>query len=277
MNKSHHDYEVISYPKLRRVLEIMYPSVQRKPMILGLLEVDVTEARQFLREQKAKTGESLSFTAFIIACMAHAIAENPSLNTCRKGNNRLAIFHEVDVATAIERDMSGQKQPIIYIIRAANTKSFRDIHHEIRSAQIAQVKQAWAGSAAMNWLRFLPFVFIRIGWWAFCWTRRTYPQAQKKYGGTVGVTAIGMFGKGGGWGIPLNDHTLDLTLGGIARKPGVVDGQIALREYLCLTVSVNHALIDGAPAVRFVQRLKELIESGYGLHESEAEEPVPVR
>lgn len=92
---------------------------------------------------------------------------------------------------------------------------------------------------------------------------------QKKYGGTVGITAVGMFGKGGGWGIPLNDHPLDLTLGGIAEKPGVVDGQIALREYLAITLSFDHSIIDGAPAARFSVRLRELIESGYGLCEGE--------
>jgi len=80
-----------------------------------------------------------------------------------------------------------------------------------------------------------------------------------------------MFGKGAGWGIPINDHTLDLTLGGIAEKPGVVDGHIAVREYLSITLSFNHDLIDGAPAARFTQRLKDLIEIGYGLSESEAE------
>jgi hypothetical protein len=114
MKKLHHDYKVIPYSKLRRVLEIMYPSVQRKPMIHGLLEVDVTKAREFLRDHKAKTGESLSFTAFIITCFAHALAENPSLNACRKGSKQLILFDEVDVATPIERDMTGQKQPIIY-------------------------------------------------------------------------------------------------------------------------------------------------------------------
>lgn len=136
MNKSRHDDEIVPYPKIRRVLEIMYPSVQRKPMIHGLLEVDVTEARQFLQEQKAKTGESLSFTAFIITYFAHAIGESKSLHVCRKGGKHLIIFDEVDVAIAIERDMSGQKQPIIYIIRAANTKSFREIHHEIRRPRL---------------------------------------------------------------------------------------------------------------------------------------------
>ncbi len=42
---------------------------------------------------------------------------------------------------------------------------------------------------------------------------------------------------------------------------GVGGGQIRL----CLTVCFDHDIIDGAPAARFVTRLKELIESGFGL------------
>jgi len=48
-----------------------------------------------------------------------------------------------------------------------------------------------------------------------------------------------------------------------------VDGQITIREYLSLTVSFDHNMIDGAQAARFTERLKELIESGYGLMEQE--------
>lgn len=268
MKKRQHTDQVIPYPKLRRVLEMMYPAVQRKPMIHGLLEVDATMARTFLREHKAKTGESLSFTAFILTCFAHALAENPSLHVCRKGGKHLVLFDEVDVATPIEREMAGQKQPIVYIVRAANKKTFREIHAEIRAAQVAEVEKAWEGFTAMHWLRFTPMVLIRVIWWIFCWLRRTYPQVQKKYGGTVGITTVGMFGKGSGWGIPINDHTIDLTLGGIAEKPGVVAGQVVIREYLCMTLSFDHAVIDGAPAARFTQQLKDLIESGYGLDES---------
>jgi pyruvate/2-oxoglutarate dehydrogenase complex dihydrolipoamide acyltransferase (E2) component len=176
MNKKHATYKIVPYPKLRRVLEIMYPSVQRKPMIHGLLEVDVTKARAFLRDHKAQTGESLSFTAFIIACLAHAIDENKSLQACRKGSKHLVLFDEVDVATAIERDIAGQKQPLIYIIRAANKKTFRQIHDEIRVAQVEKVETAWEGFTASNWLRFLPMSLIRIGWRVFCWLRWTYPQ-----------------------------------------------------------------------------------------------------
>jgi pyruvate/2-oxoglutarate dehydrogenase complex dihydrolipoamide acyltransferase (E2) component len=267
MNKQHHDYKVVPYPKLRRVLGVMLGSAQRKSMIHGLIEVDVTRAREFLREHKANTGESLSFTAFIITCVAHAVDENKSLHACHQGRKHLVLFDEVDVATAIERDMAGQKQPMIYIIRAAHKKTFREIHHEIRAAQVKAVEQAWEGFKGFG---FLPLVVFRCVWPIFWWMLGRSSQVQKKYGGTVGLTAVGMFGKGAGWGIPIANRT-QITLGGIAEKPGIVDGHIAIREYLCLTLSFDHTIIDGAPAARFTQRLKDLIESGYGLCESEAE------
>lgn len=258
-------YTAVPYPKLRRVLAIMYPSVRRKPIIYGLIEVDVTRARQYLREHKAKTGESLSFTAFLITCLARAVDENKLMQACRKGGKQLALFDVVDVATLLERDMAGQKQPIVYIIRGANKKTLRAIHEEIRTAQVEAVESAWEGFEAAPWLERLPMFILRFFWAIFWWARDRYPRVQRRYGGTVGISSVGMFGKGTGWGIPVTYHTLDVTVGGIAEKPGVVDGQIAIREYLCLTLSVNHDIIDGAPAARFVMRLKELIESGFGV------------
>jgi 2-oxoacid dehydrogenases acyltransferase (catalytic domain) len=112
---------------------------------------------------------------------------------------------------------------------------------------------------------FLPSFLFRIGWWIFRRMGKTSPQVWTKYMGTVGITAVGMFGKGAGWGIPLTGHTLYITLGGIGEKPGAVDGQIVIREYLSMTISFDHDIVDGAPAARFTRRLKELIESGYGL------------
>jgi hypothetical protein len=70
MKQKHADYKMAPYPKFRRFEAVMLGSIQRMPMIHGLLEVDVTRARAFLRRHKANTGEALSFTAFIIACLA---------------------------------------------------------------------------------------------------------------------------------------------------------------------------------------------------------------
>ena len=266
MKQQHVDYQVVPYPKLRRILATFLRSVQHKPMIHGLIEVDVTRAREFLREHKAKTGESLSFTAFIIACLGKAVDENKSVQACRKGRKRLVLFDDVDVVTFIEHDVAGHKQNITYTIRAANRKTFPEIHHEIRAAQVEDVAKASEGFKAIQWFQSLPTFLFRIGWWVLWWMHGRYPQLGKKYGGTVGLTAIGMFGEGAGWGIPTaSGSTLLITVGGIGEKPGVVDGHIALRKYLSLTISFDHNIIDGAPATRFTQQLKELIESGYSL------------
>ncbi|HEX2910779.1 MAG TPA: 2-oxo acid dehydrogenase subunit E2 [Chloroflexia bacterium] len=261
MRKQSDHYEVLEYSKLRQALALTLKSAQHTPMIHGLLEVDVTEARELLREHKAKTGESISFTAFIVTCLARAIDENKVLQVCRKGSGHLVIFDDVDVATAIERDMLGQKQPVIYIIRGANKKTLGEIHREIRQAQAQEVRQVWEGFQRFE---FMPLILFRFFWPIFWWLLVRSPRMFKKYGGTVGLSAIGMFGKGAGWGIPVSYRT-QVTLGGISQKPCVIDGQIVNREYLCLTLSFDHTLVDGAPMARFAGRFKELIERGYGL------------
>jgi pyruvate/2-oxoglutarate dehydrogenase complex dihydrolipoamide acyltransferase (E2) component len=265
MKQNNADYQVVPYPQMRRWMAAAFRSTRYKPMIQGLIEVDVTRARAFLRDHKAKTGESLSFTAFIIACLGKAVDEHKDMQAFRKSRKCLIPFDEVDVATQVEHDVSGQKQVINYTIRAANRKTFREIHHEIRAAQREDVIKAWEPFKAFL---SLPTILFRPLFWVFSWIIRAHPQLQKKYWGTVGITAVGMFGKGAGWGIPPITPTLMITLGGIGEKPGVVDGYIAIREYLSITISFDHdIIIDGAPAARFTQRLKELIESGYGLND----------
>lgn len=97
---------------------------------------------------------------------------------------------------------------------------------------------------------------------------RRDPTIAVAMGGTVGVTSIGMFGKGhSGWGIFPLSQALGLIMGSIDWKPAVVNGRIEPREILNLTVTFNHDIVDGVPAARFTRRLIELIESGYGLDE----------
>ena len=274
MKQQHADYQVVPYPKYRRWMVTAFRSTHHKPMIHGLLEVDVTRPRAHLREHKAKTGESLSFTAFLIACLAKAVEEHKAVQAFRQGGKRLILFEEVDVLTDIERDVAGQKFVVPHIVRAANRKTFRELHDEIRAARRADAKNVLKRFR----LLFLSPVLFRPFLWALGWIGRRRPRLWKTIVGTVEISAVGMFGTGTGWGIPpAPATTLMLTVGGIGEKPGVVDGHIAIREYLSLTISFDHDLIDGAPAARFTQRLKELIESGYGLFDSTvASEPAGV-
>ena len=264
MKQQHVEDQVMPYPKVRRFLEAAIRSTHHKPMIHGLLEADVTMARACLRNHEAETGESLSFTAFLMACLAKAVDEHKAAQAMRLGNKHLILFADVDVLTYIEREVAGQKQIMPYIVRAANRKTFLEIHHEIRAAQVQDLAKAEVGGSKA--LQLLPAVLFRPYFWAATWIGRRYPQVWKKNWGTVTLSAVGMFGEGAGFGIPPTIPSLCwVTVGGIGQKPGVVAGQIVIREYLGLTVSFDHNMIDGAEATRFTERLKELIESGYGL------------
>ncbi|MBD3215320.1 MAG: hypothetical protein GF311_22115 [Candidatus Lokiarchaeota archaeon] len=68
-----------------------------------------------------------------------------------------------------------------------------------------------------------------------------------------------------GWPIPTTSHPLAFAIGRITKKPGIVDDKIEIREYLILTALFNHDVVDVAPATRFINDLKEKLESGYGL------------
>ncbi len=253
-------YQVVPFPVYQRLAAAASRSVRHRPLIHGLFEADVTGPRAVLHEHKAKTGESLSFTAFLAACVARAVDENKAVQAFRQGGKRLVLFDDVDIATRIERDVDGQKYVIPHIIRAANRKSFRQIHDEIRAAQVADARHA------LTRFRLLPSLLYKPFFWAFAALARRYPRLWKMTVGTVGVTPVGMFGRGSGWGVPATSPTtLMVTVGGIGEKPVMVDGRSDAREYLSLTISVDHDLVDGAPAARFTRRLKALIESGYGL------------
>ena len=253
-------FSVVPFSSDRQiVVDSLAIGIQRH-VVHGLVEVDVTCARQFMREHKAKTGETLSFTAFIVACLAHAIELHKSVQAYRDWRNRLVIFDDVDVVVMVEAEKD--KVAIPHIIRAANRKTFREIHDEIRAVQLKPTTSAQK-SGALARLGLIVPSFIRK---FFIRLFMKNPHWMKNFGGTVVVTSIGMFGRGGGWGVAMMPmHTLGLIIGGMVEKPGVVDGRIEIREYLDLTINVDHDIVDGAPMARFTRELVSLIESGYGL------------
>ena len=236
----------------------------RRSVVHGLVEVDVTEARRRIDDREARTGERLSFTAFLVHCLAGAIEEHPHVNAYRDWRGRVVSFDDVDVNVLIEKPIDGRRIGVPHVVRAANTRSLQSVHDEIRGAQRepeAGGQSPWAALAMR-----LPGVLRRQVWRL----PQLFPRRWKRLAGTVAVTSVGMFGSGGGWGISPTNYTLQLTVGGIATKPGVVAGEVEPREYLHLTASFDHDVVDGAPAARFVDRLSELVEGSHGLEASDA-------
>jgi len=227
----------------------------------------VTVPRAWLREHKERTGESLSFTGYVAHCLAQAVAADKEVQAFRQGR-KLVIFEDVDVALMIEGEIEGRKIVVNHVVREAQNKGVEQIHGEIRAAQ-AGVKDRVRQQSRFRFVTSLPW-FARSLVFRFM---RSQAQIWSGMAGTVAITSVGMFGPGRmGWGLPIAPAPLMLTLGGISEKPMVMNGRIEPREMLCVTISLDHDIIDGAPAARFVARLTELLETGHGL---DAESPQP--
>jgi pyruvate/2-oxoglutarate dehydrogenase complex dihydrolipoamide acyltransferase (E2) component len=248
-----------------------------------LAEVDVTDARAAIEKHRAATGEALSFTGWIIQCLARAASEHPQVHAVRRGRRRLVLFRDVDVGYMVRGRPQGAGPspgvPMPALIRRANEKSVGSITAEIRAAQGRGPAQAERAAEPPAWVpsRRMMRVFASVPFFvrkALYWDRLLRdPFRLKRQMGTVAVTAVGMFaeiGGGSNWGIPIEFHPLTVALGAISRKPAIVGEHVEPREFLGMTLMFDHDVIDGAPMAEFLQRLRELIESGYGLDETNA-------
>jgi pyruvate/2-oxoglutarate dehydrogenase complex dihydrolipoamide acyltransferase (E2) component len=235
---------------------------RERDIVHGLVEVEVDEALRLMKEHRGRTGERLSMTAYIVACLARAVAEQPELNSFRKGG-RLLILEDVTVNVLVEREIGGEKVPEPLAIHRADTKSYRMIHEEIRAAQARPGKELGELSGMAWLLRLVPSFLLAT----FVRSASRSPVMARRYG-KLAVTAVGMFGGGAMWFIPLSGATLAVTVGGIVERAVLVEGRAEARERLCLTLSFDHDIVDGGPAARFAKRLGGIIADASLLRET---------
>lgn len=135
MNTKAGSYHIIDLSVGRRVMLNMLDLAGQKHSMYGLLEVDVTVPRKFIAEHKERTGETLSFTGFLTLCLARAVEENKEVQAYLKGRKQLVLFDDVDVGIMVEHQTGDKKALMGHVIQAANRKTYRQIHEEIRSVQ----------------------------------------------------------------------------------------------------------------------------------------------
>lgn len=248
-------YRVVPFSTERRMVVASATVGRERNNIHAFTEVDISRPRRLMREHRQRTGEGLSLTAYVVACLAHTVGEHPTFNARRKGG-RLYLLDAVTVSVLVERMIDGQPVPDMLAVHSAATKTYRQIHDELRGAQRPRAAPLGALSGMDRLLQLIPptlyTVFVRLA-------ARSVKMAQRY--GVVGVTAVGMFGPSPMWVLPLSGATVAVAVGSIVERPVCVDGRVEAREHLCLTLSFDHDLIDGAPAARFTRRLAELLAS----------------
>ena len=261
------DYQIKKFSPTRRILADYNDVAASLNRVVGLIEIDITEATNKIIEIEKKQNYKVSITGWVAKCVSQAVKENIHLNSFRRGR-KLIVFDNVDISVIIEvTEKSGKKIPYNYVIRKAETKNVKNITDEIRAIQnrkINEIEQLTRESTKFTSLyTLLPRFFRRFV------IRKiiTNPFRLRKLIGTVGITSLGMFLKGqGGWALPYADKTLNIAIGGIKNNAILRNKELIEQKNLCLTVLIDHNIVDGAPAARFIARLSELMSSASYLY-----------
>jgi len=253
MQESH---TVEKFPRIRQATVSLLNAARKKNMIHSLVEIDIHEGRAHIRKLRAEKSTYVSVTGYLISTIAKVVARNKRMHAYRNCKNQLILFNDVDVSTTIERKIADRVQVVPMIIRAADKKEITEISQELKEekekpAELASVHKS------MRRLLLIPPIFRQ---WIFRWMDRA-PHKMKKLAGTIMVTSVPTSGHGGMWGIPIGSHTLNITIGGITKRPIKQMDEIAERDFICLTISADHDIIDGAPLGRFVNQLRKTIEA----------------
>lgn len=251
--------EIAPFPVARRLMVDGGILGRGRHTVHGLVEFDVTRPRALLRAARSSGAAAPSFLAFFLSCLGRAVAEDPSVQACRDRLGRVVRFAEVDVNLLVEVDTPEGKGIRPCVIRNCGGRSPLDLHGEIERLRAERAPGAESGFVRVYGR--LPGPLRR----ALLRFLLSDPRFVKERFGTVLLSSIGMFGTGSGWGIPVPNHALQLTLGGQGERlvPGPAGPEH--RRFLCATISVDHDLVDGAPAARFAQRLRRLVERADGL------------
>jgi hypothetical protein len=124
MKKAAHT--VIRYPRSRLATLDLGRIALGKHHICGLLEVDVTKARQEVRRLRTE-GKKVSFLAWMIKAIGCSLSNNRQAHAIAARRRRLVLFDDVDVALPVEREVEGSRVPTIYysLPRAIRVALFR--------------------------------------------------------------------------------------------------------------------------------------------------------
>lgn len=207
----------------QRLVEVQHTAA----MLTTFNEIDMSAVMEVRKRRKDTFKErnqvSLGFMSFFTKAVVGALKAFPRLNAEIQGNE-MVLKHYYDLGIAV----STEEGLVVPVVREAERKSFAEIEREI--AELARkARENKLGLADLQ-------------------------------GGTFTITNGGIFGSLMSTPILNGPQVGILGMHAIQQRPIAVDGQVVIRPMMYVALSYDHRIVDGSEAVRFLVRVKELVE-----------------
>jgi pyruvate/2-oxoglutarate dehydrogenase complex dihydrolipoamide acyltransferase (E2) component len=263
------DMEILDFPLSRLGTFDVGVLSRRRNHMASFLEIDVSSARGEIRRRR-REGEAISFTAWMLRTIAVEMAKDGRINAARYGRAKNMVLDGVDMTILVEKTVDGEPVPLPLVIRDADRKPIAEIYGELEDAKSRGAASAGEGRyllGAGRRERLLELFYLLPQWlrvFLFGAVLKS-PLRAREMMGSAAYTTVGNAGNAAGWILPRSVHSVCVAVGSINRKPWVRMGKIEIRDIMHLTVLIDHDIIDGAPAARFMSRLVRAIEGAAGL------------
>jgi pyruvate dehydrogenase E2 component (dihydrolipoamide acetyltransferase) len=213
------------------VAERMSASAHTTAPVTLTTEVDATELVKLRKQLKGDSGVNTrpvpTYTDLLAKLCAVALEEHPMLNA-RLGKDEIVLSSVAHIGFAVDTE----RGLFVPVIRDVGSKNLRQIAAESQSL----VESARAGTL------------------------------KSDIASTFTITNLGMYEIDAFTPIINLPECAILGVGRIKPKQVVIDAdaeQIAIRHMMFLSLTFDHRLVDGAPAARFLQRIKQFVEQPY--------------
>ena len=195
-------------------------------------EVDLSSVisirKKFQDQFIEKHGIKLGFMSFFVKASVNALQSFPHLNSeLHQDELILKKYYDMGIAVATEEGL------VVPVLREADKKSSAEIEKGV--AELATK------------------------------AREKKISLQELQGGTFSITNGGVFGSLMSTPLLNPPQVGILGMHKIQEKPIALDGEVVIRPVMMLAVTYDHRIIDGAMAVQFLVRIKNLLEDPYQL------------
>jgi pyruvate dehydrogenase E2 component (dihydrolipoamide acetyltransferase) len=206
----------------RTIAERMNQSARSVARVGLALEADVATLMAW-RQQLERDGSKISYNVLLAKLVAAALREFPYMNAQLDGEAILELDN-INIGVAVDSER-GLLAPVL---KDVDKKELTVLQQEFESL----TERALHGKSTIDDLQ----------------------------GGTFTITNLGGLEIEQFFPIINFPECAILGVGAIVKKPVVVDDRIDIRPRMSITLAFDHRLVDGAPAARFLQRVKNLVE-----------------